>query len=325
MSIEEAAPAEKTQPSAPTEEAPPAVQEVDPGCDEEEVVPEPTAATTQEPERSRSPSWRSLPTAMMKVQRVIFQKLADGVPHDTKEPTDSMRDEYVQPRRATISPTKGVSTNPRMDPEWMERNKDFDDPFLVDDDELRAAKKKVDQMEDKMISIKKIKNTKAQRKRIEAETMAESKRRAEEMEEQRRSGHDIQNPPYDPQRGPEECRYPTILSLEVDGHILQKADAKHLLNVSDPHDVTYPQDANYHHDVKCLQDARDPHEENDLHDAKGPQDAINPQDVNDPQDETSRCRDDDPCHVEDLGADRQCEKPDMTHHLVVALSFSQVT
>ncbi|CAK4764894.1 unnamed protein product, partial [Aphanomyces euteiches] len=326
MSIEEAAPAEKTQPSAPTEEAPPAVQEVDPGCDEEEVVPEPTAATTQEPERSRSPSWRSLPTAMMKVQRVIFQQLADGVPHDTKEPTDITRDEYVVIHHKVVLyvaakaryhiPDKAcVSTNPRMDPEWMERNKDFDDPFLVDDDELRAAKKKVGQMEEKMLGIKKIKITKAQRKRIEEETMAENKRRAEEMEEQRRSGHDIQNPPYDPQRGPEECRYPTILSLEVDGHILQKADAKHLLNVSDPHDVTYPQDANDHHDVKCLQDARDPHEENDLHDAKGPQDAINPQDVNDPQDETARCRDDDPRHVEDLGADRQCEKPDMAHHL----------
>ncbi|CAK4778934.1 unnamed protein product, partial [Aphanomyces euteiches] len=263
-------------------------------------------------------------------------KLADGVPHDTKEPTDITRDEYVVIHHKVVLyvaakaryhiPDKAcVSTNPRMDPEWMERNKDFDDPFLVDDDELRAAKKKVGQMEEKMLGIKKIKITKAQRKRIEEETMAENKRRAEEMEEQRRSGHDIQNPPYDPQRGPEECRYPTILSLEVDGHILQKADAKHLLNVSDPHDVTYPQDANDHHDVKCLQDARDPHEENDLHDAKGPQDAINPQDVNDPQDETARCRDDDPRHVEDLGADRQCEKPDMAHHLVVASSFSQVT
>ncbi|KAH9113128.1 hypothetical protein AeMF1_012631 [Aphanomyces euteiches] len=273
---------------------------------------------------------------MMKVQRVIFQQLADGVPHDTKEPTDITRDEYVVIHHKVVLyvaakaryhiPDKAcVSTNPRMDPEWMERNKDFDDPFLVDDDELRAAKKKVGQMEEKMLGIKKIKITKAQRKRIEEETMAENKRRAEEMEEQRRSGHDIQNPPYDPQRGPEECRYPTILSLEVDGHILQKADAKHLLNVSDPHDVTYPQDANDHHDVKCLQDARDPHEENDLHDAKGPQDAINPQDVNDPQDETARCRDDDPRHVEDLGADHQCEKPDMAHHLVVASSFSQVT
>ncbi|CAK4688621.1 hypothetical protein LEN26_009586 [Aphanomyces euteiches] len=179
MSIKETAPTDKTQPSASTEEAPPAVHELDPGCEEETkskevVTPEPTAAPTQEPERSRRPSWGPLPTAMTKVQRELFQQLAGDVPHDTKEPKDLTRDEYVVIHhkavlykaaevRYQMTDKPRVSTNPRMDSEWMDRNEDFDDPFLVDDDELRAAKKKVDQMENKMLGIKKINITKAQR------------------------------------------------------------------------------------------------------------------------------------------------------------------
>ncbi|CAK4230628.1 unnamed protein product [Aphanomyces euteiches] len=248
---------------------------------------------------------------MTKVQRELFQQLADDVPHDTKEPKDLTHDEYViihhkvvlyeaAKARYQIPDKPRASRNHRMDTEWMERNEDFEDPFFVDDDELRAAKKKVGQMEDKMLGIKKVKVTKAQRKQIEEEAIADNNRRAEELEEQRRSGHDIQNPPYDPQRAKEiedawtrgmpPSNHPK--SLEVDGHILQKAET-HLLNVSDPHDVMYPQDAS------------DPHEENDLHGATDPQDANDPQDATDPQDETARCRDDDLHHVEDLGADRQ--------------------
>ncbi|KAH9111442.1 hypothetical protein AeMF1_014045 [Aphanomyces euteiches] len=216
MSIREQAPTEKTQPTATAEQAPPAAQEVDPGCEEETkseevVAPEPTAAPTQEPERSRSPSWGPLPTSMTKVQRELFQQLADDVPHDTKEPKDLTCDEYVMihhkvvlyeaaKARYQIPDKPRASRNHSMDTEWMERNEDFEDPFFVDDDELRAAKKKDGQMEDKMLGIKKVKVTKAQRKQIEEEAIADNKRRAEELEEQRRSGHDIQNPPYDPQR-----------------------------------------------------------------------------------------------------------------------------
>ncbi|CAK4871147.1 unnamed protein product [Aphanomyces euteiches] len=250
---------------------------------------------------------------MTKVQRELFQQLADDVPHDTKEPKDLTHDEYViihhkvvlyeaAKARYQIPDKPRASRNHRMDTEWMERNEDFEDPFFVDDDELRAAKKKVGQMEDKMLGIKKVKVTKAQRKQIEEEAIADNNRRAEELEEQRRSGHDIQNPPYDPQRAKEiedawtrgmpPSNHPK--SLEVDGHILQKAET-HLLNVSDPHDVMYPQDAS------------DPHEENDLHGATDPQDANDPQDATDPQDETARCRDDDLHHVEDLGADLLCK------------------
>ncbi|CAK4724094.1 unnamed protein product, partial [Aphanomyces euteiches] len=207
ISIREEAPAEKTQPRATAEEAPPAAQEVDPGCEEE------TKREEVEPDRSRSPSWGQLPTATTKVQRELFQQLADDVPHDTTEPKDLTRDEYVvihhkvvlnEAAKASFQiPDKPrVSTNPRMGTEWMERNEDFDDPFLVDDDELLAAKMKVGQMEDKMLGIKKVKITKAHRKRTE-EAIADNKRRAEEMEEQRRSGHDIQNSPYDPQHAKE--------------------------------------------------------------------------------------------------------------------------
>ncbi|CAK4653877.1 unnamed protein product [Aphanomyces euteiches] len=99
---------------------------------------------------------------MTKVQRELFQQLADDVPQDTKEPKDLTRDEYVM-----IHHKPRVSINPRMDTKWMERNEDFDDHFLVDDDEIRAAKKKVGQMEDKMLGIKKVKITKAQRKQTE--------------------------------------------------------------------------------------------------------------------------------------------------------------
>ncbi|KAH9181412.1 hypothetical protein AeNC1_016612, partial [Aphanomyces euteiches] len=219
MSIREEAPTEKTQPTATAEEAPPAAQEVDPGCEEETkseegVAPEPTAAPTQEPERSRSPSWGPLPTTMTKVQRELFQQLADDVPHDTKEPKDLTRDEYVMihhkvvlyeaaKARYQIPDKPRAPRNHSMDTEWMERNEDFEDPFFVDDDELRAAKKKVGQMEDKMLGIKKVKITKAQRRQTEEEVIADNKRRAEELEEQQRSGHDIQNPRYDPQRAKE--------------------------------------------------------------------------------------------------------------------------
>ncbi|KAH9088228.1 hypothetical protein LEN26_019603 [Aphanomyces euteiches] len=151
MSIQEAAPAEKTQPSAPTKEAPPAVQEADPGCEEETKSEE---VTPQSPQLQR--------LRKQSVQRELFQQLADDVPQDTKEPKDLTRDEYVM-----IHHKPRVSINPRMDTKWMERNEDFDDHFLVDDDEIRAAKKKVGQMEDKMLGIKKVKITKAQRKQTE--------------------------------------------------------------------------------------------------------------------------------------------------------------
>ncbi|CAK4713331.1 unnamed protein product, partial [Aphanomyces euteiches] len=102
------------------------------------------------------------------VQRELFQQLADDVPQDTKEPKDLTRDEYVMIHHKIPDPDKPrVSINPRMDTKWMERNEDFDDHFLVDDDEIRAAKKKVGQMEDKMLGIKKVKITKAQRKQTE--------------------------------------------------------------------------------------------------------------------------------------------------------------
>ncbi|CAK4700537.1 unnamed protein product [Aphanomyces euteiches] len=280
MSIREEAPAEKTQPVATAEQAPPAVQEADPGCEEETKSEE-------------------------VVQRELFQQLADDVPHDTKEPKDLTSEEYVMIHHKvvlyeTAKASYQIPDKPRahrnhsMDTEWMERNEDFDDPFFVDDDELRAAKKKVGQMEDKMLGIKKVKVTKAQRKQIEEEAIADNKRRAEELEEQRRSGHDIQNPPYDPQRA-KEVEDAWTRGMPPSNHPIP--GEKHLLNVSDPHDVKYPQDANDHHDVKCLQDASDPH------------------DATDPQDETARCRDDDVHHVEDLGADRQCDKPDKTRHL----------
>ncbi|CAK4733492.1 unnamed protein product, partial [Aphanomyces euteiches] len=177
MSIKETAPAEKIQPSTSTEEAPPAVQEVDPGCEEE-------TKTEEVPKSKLGP----LPTAMTKVQRELFQQLADDVPHDTKEPKDLTHDEYViihhkvvlyeaAKARYQIPDKPRASRNHSMDTEWMERNEDFEDPFFVDDDELRAAKKKVGQMEDKMLGIKKVKVTKAQRKQIEEEAIADNKRR----------------------------------------------------------------------------------------------------------------------------------------------------
>ncbi|CAK4686536.1 unnamed protein product, partial [Aphanomyces euteiches] len=295
MSIREEAPAEKTQPTVTAEEAPPAVQGADPGSEEETkseeiVATEPTTAPTQEPECSRSPSWGPLPTAMTKVQRELFQQLADDVPQDTKEPKDLTRDKYVvihhkvvlyeaAMSRYQIPDKPQVSKDPRMDTEWMEPNQDFDDPFLVDDDELRAAKKKVGQM----LGIKKVKITKAQRKQIEEEAMADNKHRAEEMEEQRRSGHDIQIPPYDSQRA-KEVEDAWTRGMPPSNHPIPGGGWAHIaegrrevfLNVSDLHDVTYPQD------------------------------------------ETARCRDDDLHHVDDLGADRQCDKPDKTRHLFLS-------
>ncbi|KAG9409166.1 hypothetical protein AC1031_019428 [Aphanomyces cochlioides] len=151
---------------------------------------------------------------MTSVQRELFQRLANDVPHDTKEPKDLMYDEYAIIHHKVVLyeaakaryqiPDKPHPPGIRyMDTESMERNEECDDPFFVDDDELHATKKKVGQMENKMLGIKKIKITKTQRKKIEEETIAANKRREVEIEEQRQRGHDIQRPQVDAQRAQE--------------------------------------------------------------------------------------------------------------------------
>ncbi|KAG9401058.1 hypothetical protein AC1031_009816 [Aphanomyces cochlioides] len=187
MSVQKAAPAEKSQPEAQAEAGPPAVQEVDSGSAEETksddaVATEAPTATSQASERSRSPSWGPLPATMTSVQHELFQRLANDVPHDRKEPKDLTYDDskgaLSDPRQA--APTGYPRHGHRVDGKERIRR-----PFFVDDDELHAGKKKVGQMGNKRLCIKKIKITITQRKKIEEETIAANKRSEAEIEEQR--------------------------------------------------------------------------------------------------------------------------------------------
>ncbi|KAG9401385.1 hypothetical protein AC1031_009249 [Aphanomyces cochlioides] len=306
MSVQEAAPAEKSQPKAQAEAGPPAVQEMDPGSaeetkEEDAVATEAPAATSQASERSRSPNWGPLPATMTSVQRELFQRLANDVPQNTKQPKDLTYDEYAIIHHKVVLyeaakahyqiPDKPHPPGIRyMDTEWMERNEEYDDPFLVDDDELHAAKKKVGQMENKMLGIKKVKITKAQRKKMEEETIAENERR--ERESRNGANADTISSAIklthsarkkSKMHGQKACRRPTIPPLVVDGDILLTEDKTDLLDVSDPRDVNYPQDVS------------DPRDEKDLHDM------ADLQDTKDPQDATAGCRDDDLHHDQPSG------------------------
>ncbi|KAH9121503.1 hypothetical protein AeMF1_005992 [Aphanomyces euteiches] len=64
------------------------------------------------------------------------------------------------------------------------------------------------------------------------------------MEEQRRSGHDIQNPPYDPQRA-KEAEDAWTRGMPPANHPIPGGGWAHI--------------------AEYLRDASDPHEENDLH------------------------------------------------------------